>query len=100
MIISLKHKSPYQVVLREGILILTSYETLTHSIFQTMKDCNPMMNEKIYLYFQIKNFLSLPPSLKHVRISKFDFSLVSFTCVFMVLKPLIRSKGRFQSRSI
>lgn len=97
---SLKYKSSYQVVLRKGILILTSYETLTHNIFQTMKDCNPVMNETTYLYFQIKNVLSVPPSLKHIHIFKFDFSLVNFTCVLMVLKPLIKSEGRFQSSII
>lgn len=77
-------------------LLLTLNETLTHSIFETIKDCIPMMNETIYLNCQIKNILSLPSSLKHAHISKLNFTLVNFTCVFMVQKPLIRSKGGFQ----
>ena len=72
--------------------ILTSYETLTHSIFETMKDCIPIMNKIIYLNCQncqIKNFcFSL--------FSKTNIPKFNFTCVFRMLEPVIRCRGGFQ----
>ena len=66
--------------------ILNSYKTLTQSIFETMKDCIPIMNEIIYLNCQTKNFCFSP-------FSKTNIPKFNFTCVFRMLEPVIRCRG-------